>query len=49
MSLATHVELVDAKEEKFCAQCGSHLVQRFSGEAGTMKKTGPFLSWTTKM
>jgi archaemetzincin len=34
MSLATHVELVDAKEEKFCAQCGSHLVQRFSGEAG---------------
>ena len=34
MSLATHVELVDAKEEKFCDRCGSHLVQRFSGEVG---------------
>jgi archaemetzincin len=34
MSLATHVELVDAKEERFCTRCGSHLVQRFSGEAG---------------
>lgn len=34
MSLATHIELVDAKEERFCDQCGSHLVQRFAGEAG---------------
>lgn len=34
MSLANHVELVDAKQERFCHRCGSHLVQRFSGEAG---------------
>ncbi len=32
MSLATHIELVDAKAEQFCSRCGRHLVQRFSRE-----------------
>jgi archaemetzincin len=30
MSLATHIGLVDAKEEKYCERCGMHLVERFS-------------------
>jgi archaemetzincin len=30
MSLATHIGLVDSKEEKYCARCGAHLVKRFS-------------------
>jgi archaemetzincin len=32
MSLSTHIELVDAKSERFCSRCGMHLVQRFSKE-----------------
>lgn len=34
MSLATHIELVDAKAEQYCARCGLQLVQRFSREGG---------------
>jgi archaemetzincin len=34
MSLATHIELVDAKAERYCARCGLQLVQRFSREGG---------------
>lgn len=34
MSLATHIELVDAKEEQYCARCGMQLVQRFSRNGG---------------
>jgi archaemetzincin len=34
MSLATHIELVDAKAEQYCARCGVQLVQRFSREGG---------------
>ena len=34
MSLATHIELVDAKAEQFCARCGLQLVQRFAREGG---------------
>lgn len=30
MSLATHIEAVDAKGSRFCARCGSHLVQQFA-------------------
>lgn len=30
MSLATHIELVDAKVEAYCAGCGLQLVKRFS-------------------
>jgi archaemetzincin len=32
MSLSTHIELVDAKSEQFCAQCGMILVHKFSTE-----------------
>jgi archaemetzincin len=35
MSLATHIRLVDSKEEKYCKRCGMQLVKRFSSlEAG---------------
>jgi archaemetzincin len=34
MSLATHIELVDAKAEQYCARCGLQLVQRFAREEG---------------
>ena len=34
MSLATHIELVDAKAEHFCERCGLQLVQRFAREEG---------------
>lgn len=34
MGLATHIELVDAKAEQYCARCGLHLVQRFAREEG---------------
>jgi len=34
MSLATHIELVDAKAEQYCSRCGRHLVQRFSRKEG---------------
>jgi archaemetzincin len=30
MSLATHIELVDAKAEQYCARCGLQLVRRFA-------------------
>lgn len=30
MSLATHIELVDAKSERYCARCGMQLVHRFA-------------------
>ena len=30
MSLATHIELVDAKAEQYCARCGLQLVSRFA-------------------
>ena len=32
MSLATHIELVDSKQEQYCARCGLQLVQRLSKE-----------------
>lgn len=34
MSLATHIELVDAKAEQYCARCGLRLVQRFTSQGG---------------
>jgi archaemetzincin len=34
MSLATHIELVDAKAEHYCERCGLKLVQRFAREEG---------------
>lgn len=34
MSLATYIELVDAKLEQYCARCGLQLVQRFAREGG---------------
>ncbi len=34
MSLSTHIELVDAKGERYCTRCGLQLVQRFSREGG---------------
>jgi archaemetzincin len=34
MSLATHIELVDSKREKYCVRCGSQLVQRFARNGG---------------
>lgn len=30
MSLATHIGLVDTKDEKYCDRCGMQLVQRFA-------------------
>jgi archaemetzincin len=30
MSLATHIGLVDSKQEKYCERCGMQLVERFS-------------------
>lgn len=34
MSLATHIELVDSKKEKYCARCGTQLAQRFARNGG---------------
>lgn len=34
MSLATHIELVDAKAEQYCARCGLRLVQKFASVGG---------------
>ena len=34
MSLATHIELVDGKEEQYCVRCGMCLVQRFASSGG---------------
>jgi archaemetzincin len=32
MSLATHIELVDAKQEQYCTRCGLQLVRKFARE-----------------
>ena len=34
MSLATHIELVDAKAEQYCDRCGMQLVKRFASREG---------------
>lgn len=34
MSLATHIELVDSKSERYCPRCGTHLAQRFARNGG---------------
>ena len=34
MSLATHIGLVDNKEERYCARCGAQLVRRFASPDG---------------
>jgi archaemetzincin len=34
MSLATHVELVDEKKERYCARCGAHLAHRLAAANG---------------
>lgn len=34
MSLATHIELVDAKAERYCTRCGMQLVHRFASGEG---------------
>jgi archaemetzincin len=36
MSLATHIELVDAKAEQYCTRCGMRLVQRFTSKEATV-------------
>jgi archaemetzincin len=36
MSLATHIELVDAKAEQYCARCGTQLVHRFTTREETL-------------
>jgi archaemetzincin len=36
MSLATHVELVDAKAERYCTRCGMQLVERFTSKEATV-------------
>ena len=36
MSLATHVDLVDAKVERYCARCGLQLVRRFDSSRGRL-------------
>jgi archaemetzincin len=36
MSLATHIELVDAKSERYCTRCGMRLVQRFTSSEATV-------------
>jgi archaemetzincin len=37
MSLSTHVALVDAKRERYCAGCGLQLAQRFGSKNGDSK------------
>lgn len=34
MSLATHIGLVDSKEQRYCGHCGAHLVRRFTSPDG---------------
>ncbi len=34
MSLATHISLVDNKEERYCAHCGEQLARRFASPDG---------------
>ena len=36
MSLATHIESVDAKKEQYCERCGMRLVQRFTSREATV-------------
>lgn len=36
MSLATHIELVDAKAERYCFRCGTRLVHRFTLREATV-------------
>ena len=37
MSLATHIGLVDNKDERYCGRCGAHLVRRFAASDGESK------------
>jgi len=37
MSLATHIGLVDNKEQRYCERCGAHLVRRFAAPNGEAK------------
>jgi archaemetzincin len=37
MSLATHIGLVDSKEQRYCGHCGEHLVHRFAAPDGEAK------------
>lgn len=34
MSLATHIGLVDSKDQRYCERCGMQLVQRFASQDG---------------
>jgi archaemetzincin len=34
MSLATHIGMVDSKEEHYCADCGEQLARRFASPDG---------------
>lgn len=34
MSLSTHIQFVDSKAERYCARCGTQLVQRFARDGG---------------
>src|SRR5208337_5055096 len=36
MSLATHIGLVDNKEERYCAHCGEQLARRFTSPDGEL-------------
>jgi archaemetzincin len=36
MSLATHIGLVDNKQERYCARCGVQLVRRFASPDGDL-------------
>ena len=37
MSLATHIGLVDSKEQSYCERCGEHLAHRFAVPNGDSK------------
>jgi len=34
MSLATHIDLVDTKQERYCARCGAHIAHRLANTNG---------------
>jgi archaemetzincin len=34
MSLATHIDLVDAKKESYCGRCGAHMAHRLAAVGG---------------
>ena len=34
MSLATHIDLVDTKKERYCARCGAHMARRLAAANG---------------